>query len=705
MKGVNDLGIKIDYLNNAVDAILQMDPSLKKDQVSEIVRDEMRKSIRDPSIFMDNNVTGESYTTTLTNLCNWITETKPVIAGNATFYRQPKELRSPSSTMLKSLKKLRKSQKAEMFANQKNPDRYAQLDLGQQNTKVVMNADYGASGAPTSAFYTKYSPAATTMMAQSIITTMAAFFEGFIGMNQKFFNFNECIDWMLTVKRMKSTDALDKWVSIPTVEETIHEVRRRFHQYNIADDECLKSFIANCSDHDRAFIFYNNNLHAFIKRHPNVAVDIKDAINKLPKLDACESVPDAYQKEFGDDVTKYNNYVAKEMFLDPYNVPEIIKENISRLTKHVMKYCYMPYLTPDSIPKLNNHKRNTVLLVDTDSNVLYTDMFIKFILDGVFGDVDFGRDRMYCDMITCNILASILSACVADLLNVYGLSRNADDESRKELTMKNEFFFRVFFVMNVKKRYAASIALREGHIMVPFKTEIKGVDFIKAGVDDIVTKRFTDILKQNILFAPEPNLHGMMKDIRQFEKEIYDDLKKGSTIYLKTLNYKARGAYKDPWGTQAYKAVMVWNALVPEQKISSLSKVKLAKLIVTGPEDLDVIKDKYPEEYRRAMENIFGSVSEYNQYLADQKAKKAKGVPRGSLSDREGLMAAGMKAIAIPLNAKGIPEWLRPLIDYQNIISDIMNSFRSILDSLGIQDIPVKTPNGKARLTSGLIAM
>jgi hypothetical protein len=48
---------------------------------------------------------------------------------------------------------------------------------------------------------------------------------------------------------------------------------------------------------------------------------------------------------------------------------------------------------------------------------------------------------------------------------------------------------------------------------------------------------------------------------------------------------------------------------------------------------------------------------------------------------------------------------LIPLIDYDVIISDVVSSFRSVLEALNIEDITFKTPNGNASLTSALISL
>jgi hypothetical protein len=450
--------------------------------------------------------------------------------------------------------------------------------------------------------------------------------------------------------------------------------------FDTNDNIVINSYIDNCTDQELIYIFYANNLCTFIERHPKVQKIIVAILSKLPLYEASETtIPDIFKDKF-EEVDKYNDWVAKEMFLDPYTVPDVIKDDVKDLVDIMTQFCYVDYLTPDSIIKLNNHYRNSVLLVDTDSNVLYINMFVSFILDTIISGETFGRSRIYNEMICVNIMATILNKPVSLILNTYGIKHNANEDARKEMTMKNEFLFRRFLLMQKKKRYASSIVLREGHIMVPYKTDIKGLDFIKAGVSNEVTERFTKMLENNILFSDELQLHQLMKELKLFEREIFHDLKSGGTRYLKPQSYKSEGAYKNPWSVQAFKAVAVWNAMYPDNKIYSLDKVKMIKLIVTGLQDLDCIKDKYPAEYKLLHDNVFHSP-----------------IPE--------LVKVGMKVIAIPSTLKETPEWILELIDYQTIISDVCSSFRSVLNAFQIEEIPIKTPTGKVNMTTSLISI
>ena len=680
------MGFKQSYVDAAIATIKRAHPEYKEDDIKRIVSRIVKERLTDPTVTMDNNVNGENHTSTLSYLCSWIDKANPVISGNATFYCQPSTLLSPTSNMLKSLKLGRKLVKKEMFKYLPESDEYQQLDLDQQNKKVIMNAEYGGSGAPTAAFYTKYSPAATTLMSQSIITTMAAYFESYIGDNQKFYHIDECVDWMNRVIESK-TEKIPKWVRIPTEREVANRIKLHFYMSNVRDFPLIDKYVHGCTEDELVYLYYANNMKGFIKDHPKVYKLISDILNTLPLLEASEdAVPPEYRSKFppqekkGKDLEEYNKWVAHEMFLDPYNVPDSIKDLIAQLVELSYQFVYVEYLTPDSIVKLNNHKRNTVLLVDTDSNIINSDLFVSFILDDVFPGSTFNRSRLYNEMILVNVLATMLDKGVKGILDFYGRCHNMDEPSRAELTMKNEFMFRRFFLMKTKKRYAASIVLREGNMMLPFKLEIKGMDFIKAAISDEVTEKFTSMLKKYILNSDVPQLHELMKELKRFENDIYKDLTMGGTKYLKSSQYKPAEGYANPWSLPVFRGSEVWNILNPESKINSLDRVGILKLTVTNISDLEKIKDKFPKEYNDVVTKIFNS-------------------------EDSNIIKAGLKVIAIPNSVYQIPEWLIPLIDYDVIISDVIASFKSVLDSLKLEGMEFKTPNGKASVISCLISL
>ena len=482
----------------------------------------------------------------------------------------------------------------------------------------------------------------------------------------------------------RKDEKVHKWIHVPTPKEVATRIKKQFMM--IADDELslIDKYAMGCSEKELVYLYYANNMKGFIRNHPNVQKLISKILWALPNYEAAEKeVPSELVDKFADakdPVQAYNRWMSGVMFLNPYEVPDTIKTEIDEFVAAMTQYVYVEYITPDSIVKLNNHMRNTVLLVDTDSNILNADIFVSFVLDEIFPDESFGRSRMYNEMILVNVLAASLSEGVARILDYYGRCHNMNKESRAELTMKNEFLFKTFFLMTVKKRYAASIVLREGNIIIPFKPELKGMDFIKAGVDEAVSKRFEKMLCDHILFSETLELHEMMHDLKQFESEIYHDIQSGGIRYYKQTQYKSAEGYKDEtkaWSLPVYKGAAVWNELYPDKKIYSLDRVRIVKLTVNGLTDLECIKSKYPDMYNIVVQKIF-------------------------INPNALIKNAGLKVICIPNSVHELPEWIIPLVDSDAIISDMISSFRSVLEALNIEEVPLNT---NVSMTSGLISL
>ena len=680
------MNVRQAYAEAATDTLCRMHPNWSRGKVLETMHHVIKNKLRDPTVYMNNNVTNYNAKICLTKLCGWIENSNAIIAGNGTFYCQPEELESPTGKMLVSLKRGRKAVKKKMFEYKPGSDEYNMLDLDQANKKVIMNAEYGGSGAKTAAFYNPYTPAATTLMAQSIITVMAAFFEGYIGNNHKFWHINEFFDWINKVSL--KDEEIPKWIVRPTPDQVFNEVCSHFIMLYPGDVKLIRDYINNLSSDQLTYVHYANNFKDLIRDNPKIQEIIHRILSTLPLYEAAVTeVPNPFKEKFNkpgeDNINSYNQWMSREMFLDPYKIPDSIKDDMEKFTALMSQFVYVEYITPDSIVKLNNHKRNTVLLVDTDSNMLNAGLFVSFITNEIFPGETFGRKKLYNEMILTNVLASALSKSVADILSYYAECHNIGEEPRKELTMKNEFMFRRFFLMSTKKRYAASIALREGNIIYPFKAEIKGMDFIKAGVTNDVSKRFEAMLCDNILFSEELELHNLMRDIKAFEREIYDDLMSGGTKYLKQQQFKAESGYKNvakAWSLPVFKGSVVWNEIYPNKKVYSLDRVHIVKTTVTSITDLEKIKDKFPKDYENVCRVIFNS-------------------------SRPEIAKAGIKYICVPVSVKKVPDWILPLIDTGLIISDTVSVFRSILEALQVEEMGFKTPNGNASITSCLISI
>ena len=112
-----------------VHTIRMMEPDWDEETIEEHLDDMIRENLQFPEVIMDNNYTGEIKKTTLLSVFDWLLMRKPLLAGNATFYKNQNEAINPIAKMLENFLKKRKAFKKQMFAvGDEKSDRYKDLD-------------------------------------------------------------------------------------------------------------------------------------------------------------------------------------------------------------------------------------------------------------------------------------------------------------------------------------------------------------------------------------------------------------------------------------------------------------------------------------------------------------------------------------------------------------------------------------------------
>ena len=80
------MNIREAYEDSMVASLHKMHPNISIERIREITHRVSKSRMLDPSIHMENNITGNNADISLSKLCGWRENTKPVISGNATFY-------------------------------------------------------------------------------------------------------------------------------------------------------------------------------------------------------------------------------------------------------------------------------------------------------------------------------------------------------------------------------------------------------------------------------------------------------------------------------------------------------------------------------------------------------------------------------------------------------------------------------------------
>ena len=738
------------YKERMCQAMMQANPTWKKKDVEKIIERTIEERLENPTVTLDNNYTHEQKDSTLLSVLDWSLDRKPLIAGNGTFYKNQYEALNPTREMLDEWAENRKFFKKKMFQAGEmygtNSREYNDNDRKQLNEKINMNSYYGGSGAKTSAFYSKWSGPATTLTAQSVISTAEQTFEAFLADNYVFLNLTELIEWIRSI--LKKDFYLDDFIVRVKRQDVIQHLLSRILNKEENDEEILQNYLTDCTIDELTFLYYKNNMIEFIENHNPVKDMIIDILEKVENYDHVNEkdpewlryIPSKHYDEFkNQSAKKWNKFVNKEMFMDPNSPPDSIIKELDVLSECIIKYVYTEYLSFDRIYRLKNFFRNTVTVIDTDSNFLSLDILMNYLLNSVIEPDGYGRSQRHNEFVLINTITFIITKIIRITLDFYGKQSNIPEEYRGRFDMKNEFFDELLVIADKKKRYITKQTLREGNYNNPPKIDTKGFDFKKATTSEYAEKVFNQLIKDYVVTPEHIDVKSLINGLRAFKKEIITSIRNGERKFLPNGNAKEFGAYKEPGREQSVRGVLAWNYLYPDNQIELPAKISLVKMNIFSEEDMEDLERTHPEIYQTIMDKIFNDTTGFFvtstfippiTYVNPKKKEWYSDIPKKYQTkfkklgpfewnkwvdkvmdhevkvadkEREGYYEykkRGLQVLAIPSNAK-IPDWAMPYIDYDTMVNTIIAPFKPVLEIFNAKFPEIgKTRNGVNRKTA-----
>lgn len=586
---------------------------------------------------------------TLYQAIDELEQSNDIISAAGTIVSQHEEDLSPFVNMIAQWKMERKTQKKKMFQAKDAGDevgaRY--YDKTQKNLKSnKMNALYGILALVSSAFFNEYVPPAVTCSGRQLISNTAMMFESVLGNNLKFLSMGECISWIDHVCEYHKLDRVDDFIIRPDLEMVVNRVISSFMNWQGDEYDYLKKYIQSLDRDQLTFIYYANNLVEFTSAHVEVTRLIREIYEKLPKdlniMDPNESLFRKYGGEGEMNSSKWRKLLGKYLFLDPYHPPAAIETDLKAYRDHVLKYIYVPFMQMSVVARLNKQTRKSVAVIDTDSNMIYTEKFTEFCR-GIFSNMDVGiRSERLNEIISMMIIANICSPIILNMLKTVYSARRISQEYIDKVVLKNEWYYMTMLTSLVKKRYGGLPMIQEGLVLPKIKPDIKGFDFKKAGIPKEIQDRMIGILVDRILMAGEVDPNMVLQDIHNMEKEIEESILRGETSYWRLSTFKDASAYQHPERIQSWKGGMLWNQLYPDEAIESLDKVYMAKL---------------------------------------KKGATIRDVECGNV-------------IAVPVTLKKIPDEIISQLDVQQMVYNITSAFNSVLECFRFNTQKVKTSGG-----------
>ena len=601
---------------------------------------------------------------------------------------------------------------------------------------------YGVIGLYLSFLFDLNAAPAITSTGRSLISSAIMCFEGFLGNNVKFGSLNDILTFIDNVRMEYKDWKYDDFEVLGyngfvTIEECFNKLMMNCGYKYIPteqDMDMVYRIIQNCNQRELNRLFYKNNLYCFMDLP--VARDLM--IRIVTGMQSPYIEPAKPPKEIVKELDQLRDYMIEYVFYCHQYIDRMMRNKEMIKTVSVVSdtdssfvsldawYHYnIAYLSQYDCPISHQQidvfkmieaekKRDDYFWKDSETPEWYNASnkipAISYMKVDEFGDVDeselqaieYLEDKLDYDFysqeiieqkraidvtkiipqdnmkfalinIMCYILSSVINLYMLDFTKQSGSFRG---EEFCKINMKNEFYMSRIMLTRVKKNYASLQILQEGNYLGSGVLDAKGIECLtKSSISRDTQKALKKILLEDILTGDEIDQVKLIKDIAILEKTIYNDLKSGSKKYYKPVTVKSMDNYNEPMKIQGIKGAMAWNYIkgdLPGFDLSDRNSLDIVR-VHTDKASLEKIREDYPEHYQRISELVDPNCENMIE------GRKVKDVFKGKL-----------ESIALPKDLN-VPEWVKALINYEEIINNNLSGFP--LKSVGIGQFSTKKAN------------
>ena len=633
-----------------------------KSEINDKLDKIIKKDLKNQNVTVFNNYTNTAVRTNILDLTDSIEANHLIITGGGCLFLPHGTKPNILIDFILEIMKRRKDAKKMRKNFDKGSDGWLKWDIAQLLNKLVINSLYGCCGYPGFLLYNVFTAEAITSEGRFIITTAINCVEAFLGDAFYFVDESELTNYIYNIhEEYKKYGELD--VSKFGVNDYLPLVYDRIinkSKFTMTDKQKrnLLDMLSGKSQGELALLYYKNNLLEFSKLD-FVKVKFKYIIENNGLLSFCE-------------MNLLKNDEMRQVTQSIWDLYEVFVLYNYPVNDKVRKAMYLP--------------KTRALYTDTDSVFVSVCHLVEYIKN----DVLHGNNPMASDndltFTSVNLMLIFINIAIDRYLKTLCYSTNIEPEYAEKLGMKNEFYLRRILFVEKKKRYISLSILQEGQLLGNGrgKPEIKGFEFIKSNVKPYLRDFYTQLATDEILEADEISPSRIFKQMAQLKADIEYGMSHGDSKFYKQAKVKTPDNYKNPFSTQGITAVMLWNAICPTMAIelpADVNIVPIKSLRLPKPPErtkptevvqLDPFKnknitelaDKYPDVYQRLYNEIYTNVNPQIRYM-------------------------NLSSIALPKNANlTIPQYVFDLINYDEIVTNSIQLFLPVMESLGIRSVP-----------------
>lgn len=345
---------------------------------------------------------------------------------------------------------------------------------------------------------------------------------------------------------------------------------------------------------------------------------------------------------------------------------EANKGHVGATAKHVkdvlneyrdfIKVMLVSDVMPASVAHLPTVIRRVALTSDTDSTI-YT---VQEWKQWYGGEISFRPDLVNIG----HAISFLTSTSITHLLAKMSANMGVAKEQLHQYAMKSEFYFPVFALTGRAKTYFAFIGAQEGQVYDDYEIEMKGVVFKGSNSPQFITDAVNEMIRnilQTVRDDKELDLAGHLKDIADMERMIFESLRKGDVMFYKTGEVKPAEGYKREPVQSPYFHYMLWKEVFGD-KYGDPGEPPYGCLKVS----IDI---KTKKDFQAYLDRINDPA--IKERLCTFLAKHNKAMPGSFMIPR-----------AI-VESNGIPDEIIQAISTRQIVSNLMEPFMVLLETLG----------------------
>jgi hypothetical protein len=601
-----------------------------------------------------------------------------IIAPTFTTYINTKKKKSLLAKYIDGNIALRNKAKKAMFVAKANKDAqlYTFKKSEQTNRKLKNNAVSGAHVTPSTPLFNKTAHSTLTSVCRSTSGYGNADNEKLLSGNRHYRDWRTVNNNIISIVGHTDYDALIGVIQkynlvIPSIEQALACVKYSTDLYFRNDlwIQKIRSTIEKLNGFQRAAFVYTGDLYqvlllnesfmrAFITRLSNKIKGVCPSAQKV-----IENAPDAYVnlahqicEEEARGIGKDYSKVRKPEDIDTLALTILNAQQTVQEYADFIKVIMVSDNIPASVGYFPESIRRAAVLSDTDSTIFTVQDWVIWYE----GELNFS-ERAIAMQATMTFIAS---SAIVHILATMSANMGVDKEYMFRIAMKSEFRFDVFVPTQLGKHYYAGIGCQEGNILDPSDLEIKGVHLKNSNINKEIISRSKDMMvdiMDTVKAGKKISIMKYLKIVAEIEREIMDSLLRGESKYIRFGSIKEKESYTKEEEESPYQNHNFW------MEVWSQSYGEVA------PPPYGTVKISLTTDNTRKTRAWIESFKD--RELAERLSRY--------MVKNEKMFISTFHLPAPILQAVGIPEEVKQVIDFRKLVSELCKSFYLVLETLG----------------------